>query len=117
MLTHDMLANQRTTGDADGGTAAAARAAAGPDRLLTAVAERQDHLAFAQLFERFAPRIEAWLRRRGAAAPLAEDVAQDVMLALWQRAAQFELDPGDRLDLDLRDRAQPPDRRLSPWRG
>jgi RNA polymerase sigma-70 factor, ECF subfamily len=90
VLTHDMLANQRTTGGADGGTAAAARAAPGPDRLLTAVAERQDHLAFAQLFERFAPRIEAWLRRRGASVPLAEDVAQDVMLALWQRAAQFD---------------------------
>lgn len=90
MLTHDIGAKPRTNGVADGGTAAAGRAAPGPDRLLTAVAERQDHLAFAQLFEWFAPRIEAWLRRIGAAAPLAEDVTQDVMLALWQRAGQFD---------------------------
>jgi RNA polymerase sigma-70 factor, ECF subfamily len=90
VLTHDMLTKPRTNGVADAGTPGAGRAAPRPDRLLTAVAERQDHLAFEQLFERFAPRIEAWLRRIGAAAPLAEDVTQDVMLALWQRAEQFD---------------------------
>jgi RNA polymerase sigma factor (sigma-70 family) len=54
--------------------------------LLAAIAERQDHFAFAQLFDRFAPRIEAYLRRLGAEQALAEDLTQEVLLVLWQRA-------------------------------
>jgi RNA polymerase sigma factor (sigma-70 family) len=59
--------------------------------LLQAVAERRDHLAFAQLFDCFAPRIRAYLRRLGAEQALAEDLTQDVMLALWQRAGLYDL--------------------------
>lgn len=58
--------------------------------LLAAIAERQDHFAFAQLFDRFAPRIEAYLRRLGAEQALAEDVTQEVMLVLWQRAELYD---------------------------
>jgi RNA polymerase sigma-70 factor (ECF subfamily) len=83
VLTPDRFANEQTSADAE-------RATPGHDRLLMAIAERRDHVAFAQLFERFAPRIEAWLRRSGAPAPLAEDITQDVMLALWQSAGQFD---------------------------
>ncbi len=90
MLTDDMPGTRRTDRNPDAGTAGAGRPAPSPDRLLTAVAEGRDHAAFAQLFGQFAPRLEAWLRRLGAAAPLAEDVTQDVMLALWQRAGQFD---------------------------
>jgi RNA polymerase sigma-70 factor (ECF subfamily) len=57
---------------------------------LAAVAERRDHLAFAHLFDRFAPRIEAYLRRLGAEKALAEDLTQDVMLVLWRRAALYD---------------------------
>jgi RNA polymerase sigma-70 factor (ECF subfamily) len=57
---------------------------------LVAVAERHDHLAFARLFDRFAPRVEAYLRRLGAERALAEDVTQDVMLVLWQRADSYD---------------------------
>jgi RNA polymerase sigma factor (sigma-70 family) len=58
--------------------------------LLAAIAERQDHLAFAQLFDRFAPRMEAYLRRLGAEQTLAEDLTQEVMLVLWQRAGLYD---------------------------
>jgi RNA polymerase sigma factor (sigma-70 family) len=58
--------------------------------LLQAVAERGDHLAFAKLFDCFAPRIGAYLRRLGAEQALAEDLTQDVMLALWQRAGLYD---------------------------
>jgi RNA polymerase sigma-70 factor (ECF subfamily) len=64
--------------------------AGGSDALLVAVAERHDHLAFARLFDRFAPRVEAYLRRLGAERALAEDVTQDVMLVLWQRAGSYD---------------------------
>jgi RNA polymerase sigma-70 factor (ECF subfamily) len=47
-------------------------------------------LAFARLFDRFAPRVEAYLRRLGAERALAEDVTQDVMLVLWQRADSYD---------------------------
>jgi RNA polymerase sigma factor (sigma-70 family) len=58
--------------------------------LLAAIAERQDHYAFAQLFDRFAPRLEAYLRRLGAEPALAEDLTQEVMLVLWQRAGLYD---------------------------
>jgi RNA polymerase sigma factor (sigma-70 family) len=61
-----------------------------PAALLAAIAERQDHFAFAQLFGRFAPRIEAYLRRLGAEQALAEDLTQEVMLVLWQRAGLYD---------------------------
>jgi RNA polymerase sigma factor (sigma-70 family) len=67
------------TGQADGSAA-----------LLVAIAERRDHSAFAQLFDRFAPRIEAYLRRLGADEALAEDLTQEVMLVLWQRAGVYD---------------------------
>jgi RNA polymerase sigma-70 factor (ECF subfamily) len=64
--------------------------AGGPEALLVAVAERRDHFAFAQLFDRFAPRVEGYLRRLGAEGALAEDLTQDVMLVLWQRARLYD---------------------------
>lgn len=60
------------------------------DGLLLEVARRRDPGAFAVLFSHFGPRIEAYLRRLGAQAAQAEDLAQDVMLTVWQRAVQFD---------------------------
>jgi RNA polymerase sigma factor (sigma-70 family) len=62
----------------------------GSAALLATIAERQDHLAFAQLFDRFAPRIETYLRRLGAEQALAEDLTQEVMLVLWRRARLYD---------------------------
>lgn len=61
-----------------------------PEELISAVAERRDRKAFIGLFERFAPRIKAYLMRQGADPATAEDLAQDVMLTVWRRAEQFD---------------------------
>lgn len=61
---------------------------------LEAVAQRQDRSAFASLFDYFAPRIKGFIRRRGAEAAQAEDLAQDVMLTVWKRAALYKREQG-----------------------
>lgn len=60
------------------------------DQLLLEVARNGCGDAFAQLFSHFGPRIEAYLRRLGAQPAQAEDLAQDVMMTVWQRAVQFD---------------------------
>lgn len=75
---------------ADARTAQADGIAGGDEALLVAVAESQDHVAFAQLLGRLVPRIEAYLRRLGAETARAEDLTRDVMLALWRRAGLYD---------------------------
>ena len=60
--------------------------------LICAVAREQDRNAFAQLFAYFAPRIKSFLLRSGLADSVAEEVTQEVMIAVWQKASYF--DPG-----------------------
>jgi RNA polymerase sigma-70 factor (ECF subfamily) len=57
---------------------------------LLAVAERQDRDAFALLFAFYAPRAKAWFRGFGADEAMAEDLAQEAMLAVWRGAAGFD---------------------------
>jgi RNA polymerase sigma-70 factor (ECF subfamily) len=52
------------------------------------IAERQDRTAFAALFTEFAPKVKAFAIRRGAAAP--DEVTQEVMLAVWRKAASYD---------------------------
>lgn len=58
--------------------------------LMSAVAERQDRDAFATLFQFFAPRIKGYMLRLGAGHALAEELAQDVMVTVWTKAALFD---------------------------
>lgn len=57
--------------------------------LLSAVAGR-DRAAFAALFDRYAGRIKAYVLRSGASGTEADEIAQDVMVAVWRRAASFD---------------------------
>lgn len=59
-------------------------------RLLRAVAERADRAAFAELFSLFAPKVKSYLLRLGLPAARAEELAQETMLVVWRRAAQFD---------------------------
>lgn len=59
-------------------------------RALRAVASGRDRAAFALLFNFFAPRIKAFLMRSGMAAPAAEELAQETMLAVWKKAGYFD---------------------------
>lgn len=54
------------------------------------VAEERNRAAFATLFDYFAPRINAYLLRIGASSGLAEEIAQDTMIVLWNKAALFD---------------------------
>jgi RNA polymerase sigma factor (sigma-70 family) len=59
-------------------------------RDLGAVAERQDRAAFARLFAHFGPRVKGYLMRLGADRAQADDLMQDVMLAVWRRAPGYD---------------------------
>ena len=59
-------------------------------RLIDAVARHQDRKAFALLFSHFAPRVKNFLMRSGLDDSIAEEVAQEVMLALWRKASYFD---------------------------
>lgn len=58
--------------------------------LLVDVAQQQDRNAFAELFAYFAPRVKSYLLRLGADSALAEEIAQDVMVTVWRKAALFD---------------------------
>jgi len=58
--------------------------------LIEAVAACQDRDAFAALFEYFAPRIKGFLIRGNTAPAAAEELAQEAMLTVWRKAAQFD---------------------------
>jgi RNA polymerase sigma-70 factor (ECF subfamily) len=57
---------------------------------MAAIAVHADRDAFALLFARYAPRVKAHLLARGAPAGVADELAQDVMLLVWRKAALFD---------------------------
>lgn len=59
-------------------------------RWMLAVRDDADRMAFARLFDFYAPRLKAMAMRGGLPAAAAEDIAQDVMLRVWQARAQFD---------------------------
>ncbi len=58
--------------------------------LILAIAQHRDRAAFATLFGYFAPRVKAYLQRAGLDAAQAEDMAQDVLLTVWNKAGQYD---------------------------
>jgi RNA polymerase sigma-70 factor, ECF subfamily len=59
---------------------------------LVAVGRRRDREAFAALFRFFAPRLKSYFLRIGCPARQAEDLVQETMLRVWDRADRY--DPG-----------------------
>ncbi len=57
---------------------------------LAAVAQRQDRVAFAGLFQWFAPRIKRYMERLGADHAQAEDLAQETLVQVWRKAGQYD---------------------------
>ena len=62
---------------------------AGPGADLLAVAQRRDRDAFGRLFAFYAPRVKAYLGRVGVGDELADELTEETMLAVWQRAPRF----------------------------
>jgi RNA polymerase sigma-70 factor, ECF subfamily len=58
--------------------------------LVEAVAARQDRAAFTRVFAYYGPRVKAYLIRLGLDGGQAEEVAQEVMVAVWRKAASFD---------------------------
>ena len=69
---------------------APAPSAQGFAELIAAIAQRGDRGAFAVLFGHFAPRVKSYMLRLGAEPLLAEELAQETLLAVWRRAASFD---------------------------
>lgn len=59
-------------------------------RLAQRVAKTQDKAAFEEIFDYFAPRLKAYLLRLGAQSGQAEELVQEVMITLWQKANLFD---------------------------
>ena len=58
-------------------------------KLIGRVAEG-DRGAFERLFEHFAPRVKGLMLKAGASSDDAEEIAQETLLAVWRKAAQFD---------------------------
>jgi RNA polymerase sigma-70 factor, ECF subfamily len=57
---------------------------------LVAVGKRRDREAFATLFRFFGPRLKSYFMRLGTSPRKAEDLVQDTLLRVWDRAASFD---------------------------
>lgn len=63
--------------------------------LLKKIAVDQDRVAFAKLFDHFAPKIKAYgmmMKSQHTSAQMAEELTQDVMLKVWLKAHCFDPD-------------------------
>lgn len=58
--------------------------------MIIAVARHRDRAAFSALFDHFAPRIKAYLQRAGADEAVADELAQEALLAVWRKADSFD---------------------------
>ena len=59
-------------------------------RDILAIARAQDRAAFARVFGHFGPRVKSYLLRLGADQGQAEDLTQEVMLAVWRKAPAYD---------------------------
>lgn len=57
---------------------------------IAAIRDNQDQLAFARLFEHFAPRLKSFLMKSGCTPDFSEECAQEVMATLWRKAHMFD---------------------------
>lgn len=60
------------------------------DDLLIAVGQTQNRDAFVRLFEYFAPRIKSFLIKSGMSPEEADELAQETMLTVWNKASSYE---------------------------
>ncbi len=57
---------------------------------MQAVARRRDQTCFMRIYDHFAPRVRLYLRGLGAREAVAEELAQEALLRLWQRADSYD---------------------------
>jgi RNA polymerase sigma-70 factor (ECF subfamily) len=59
-------------------------------RLITEIAATKSRESFSELFLYFVPRLKTHLMRMGADAGMAEELAQEALLAVWRKAESFD---------------------------
>jgi len=64
--------------------------AVGP--LIERIAEDADRQAFAELFAQMAPRVKAFALKGGASPEMADELAQETMIAVWRFAKRYDAD-------------------------
>ena len=57
---------------------------------MQAVARRRDQDCFMRIYDHFAPRVRLYLRGLGVREAVAEELAQEALLRLWQRADSYD---------------------------
>lgn len=62
------------------------------ESLAVRVANDRDRKAFQQLFAHFAPRIKSFIMKQKVSDEVAEDLTQEVMVIVWQKAHLFDPD-------------------------
>ncbi len=58
--------------------------------LLSGLAQSRDQVIFAELFKFYAPRLKSYIRRLGSDEAAAEEIVQEAMAAVWNKAALFD---------------------------
>jgi len=62
--------------------------------LLSRIARERSDDAFRRLFEEFAPRIRGYMMRQGADGATAEELAQETLLTVWNKAGLYSAGKG-----------------------
>jgi len=62
--------------------------------LLCAVGARRDIDAYERLFRHFAPRVKAYMAKSGGNSQQAEELMQETMIAVWNKAGRFDPSKG-----------------------
>ena len=62
--------------------------------LLRRIAASRDRHAFGQLFDQYAPRVKSFMMRKGASPDQAEDLVQETMIAVWNKASLYSAERG-----------------------
>ena len=63
--------------------------------LIFKIANEQDKQAFNDIFDYFAPRVIGYLVGSGSQKEIAEEIAQEVLSMVWQKASQFDYKKGN----------------------
>ena len=64
-------------------------------KLIYEIANNRDKVAFNEIFDHFAPRVLGYLIGSGTSKEIAEEITQDVLSTLWQKAIQFDSQKGN----------------------
>lgn len=59
-------------------------------KLVSQIAKSQDKIAFGKIFDYFAPRVMGYLIASGTYKEVSEEITQEVLTIVWQKAYQFD---------------------------